>query len=155
MKRMLYHAGRFMCAAFLLAGALTACSDDDTTPDGPVTPPDDATALATPVLASQNITQTGFKVTWTAIPDAAVYAYSIDAAEGDEPEYTLETSVAFSGLEAGSTHVVRVQAVPASTDTDFKASEFAEITVTTLAADPTFFTFELNWRQPTDRKSVV
>lgn len=146
---MLYHAGRFMCAAFLLAGALTACSDDDTTPDGPVTPPDDATALATPVLASQNITQTGFKVTWTAIPDAAVYAYSIDAAEGDEPEYTLETSVAFSGLEAGSTHVVRVQAVPASTDTDFKASEFAEITVTTLAADPTFFTFELNWRQPT------
>ena len=145
---MLYHAGRFMCAAFLLAGALTACSDDDTTPDGPVTPPDDATALATPVLASQNITQTGFKVTWAAIPDAAVYAYSIDAAEGDEPEYTLETSVAFSGLEADSTHVVRVQAVPASTDTEFKASEFAEITVTTEAADPTFFTFAQNWLQP-------
>ena len=72
MKRMLYHAGRFMCAAILLAGGLTACSDDDPTPIDPVNP--DATALAKPVLASQDITQSGFKVTWTAIPDAAVYA---------------------------------------------------------------------------------
>lgn len=145
---MLYHAGRFMLAAFLVAGGLSACSDDDPAPGPDNT--DKREALATPVLTSSNVAQNGFTVSWKGVAGASVYGYSIDAtgAEGEELEYTMETSVSFSGLQPGSSHVVRVQAVPASTSEEFKASAFGELTVTTQAADPEFFAFETLWVQP-------
>lgn len=148
MKRMLYHAGRFMCAAFLLAGGLTACSDDDPAPGPDNT--DQREPLATPVLTSSNIAQNSFTVSWKGVAGASVYGYTIDGtgAEGEELEYTMETSAIFSGLQPGTTHVVRVQAVPASDSEEYKASAFGELTVTTEGEDPDFFTFETLWVQP-------
>lgn len=146
MKKMLYHAGRIMLAALLCTGGLSACTDDDPAP----TPVDERQPLAKPVLESRNVGQKSFTVSWNAVADAAVYAYSIDAAsaETQKPEYTLAYSVDFSGLEPGTTHVVRVQAVPAKDNTVYKASDFAEITVTTQPEDPEFFTFRKDWVTP-------
>lgn len=137
-----------MLAAILLGGGLCACSDNDPEP-GPGPGPE-LDPLATPVLTSSNVVQTGFTVSWKGVAGASVYGYSIDGtgAEGEELEYTMETSVSFSGLQPGSTHVVRVQAVPASDSEQYKPSAFGELTVTTQAADPAFFTFETLWIQP-------
>jgi hypothetical protein len=89
----------FMVFAFSLL-ALNACKDDDPTPVAP----------AAPVLnVASEITATGFKVSWTAVPNADKYLLDVSLVEnfattvtGYAKKEVTGTSHAVTGLTAGT-----------------------------------------------------
>lgn len=89
----------------------------------------DRTALATPALSSSEITPNGFKVSWTAVANAASYKYKVN----DGAEQTT-TSVDFTttGLTAATEYNVSVCAVPAASDAGrYLDSQWASLKVKT------------------------
>lgn len=70
--------------------------------------------LAKPVLTVENITETSFDVTWTAVANAKSYSVNLDGnpyGDNDGVYPGTTTKISFNGLEAGSTHTVTVKAV--------------------------------------------
>lgn len=114
---------------FLLAAvatfAMVACGETEENGGGN----DGAKALTTPVLASSNVTETGFTVTWAEIENADTYSYSLN---GGAEKTALITSATFTDLTPETEYTVKVKAVPADTQ-NYKDSAWATIKVTTLA----------------------
>lgn len=104
--------------ALFCAVVFSACSSDDNKDKG------NEKKLATPSLSYEILSETGFKVSWNLVENAASYAYELDG----KADGTAETYVEFNDLEAGSLHVVKVKAV-AVLDSEYTDSEWAEITV--------------------------
>lgn len=113
-----------MCASLLLGFAACSDSDDDGNNKG--------TQLSAPVLAKGAVEETAFTVTWQAVPNANLYACSLN---GGAESSTSATSVRFDNLAPGTEYTVTVKAL--SSDSKYTASEAAEIRVTTAEEDNT------------------
>lgn len=95
------------------------------------TPPDTEAPTTPTNLASSNIMDTSFDVSWTASTDnVAVTGYNVFIG-GSLDGTTTSTSYSFSGLSASSTYSVEVQAFDAAGNTSAKSSA---LSVTTIAA---------------------
>lgn len=89
----------------------------------------DRSALGTPALSSSEITPNGFKISWTAVANAASYKYKVN----DGAEQTT-TSVNFTttGLSAATEYNVSVCAIPAASDAGrYVDSQWATLKVKT------------------------
>lgn len=89
--------------------------------------------LTTPELTQTVESDSTFTVSWKTVENAVSYVYNID---GQTTE-TQDTIAKFSGMEAASSHVVRVKAV-ADANSNYIDSEWAETTVQLLEESDDF-----------------
>lgn len=94
--------------------------------------------LGTPVLSEQGAAtdETTIILDWEDVENAASYAvtYKVKDAQGEATTVTpapTASEVTLSGLTAGTTYTITVQALPASTSAEYTASEVATIDLTT------------------------
>lgn len=66
--------------------------------------------LKTPEAKVSEVTVSGFRIDWGKVYGAENYIYTLDGADS---ESTTDLSISFSGLEAATEYVVKLQAVPA------------------------------------------
>lgn len=110
----------FMLFAFSLL-ALNACSDDDPTPVAP----------AAPVLnVASEVTATGFKATWTAVPNAEKYLLDVSlladfstTVTGYAKKEVTGTTQAVTGLTTATKYYFRLYAKKGSLTSAASASK--------------------------------
>lgn len=129
-------------ACFLLAAsaaaALSGCSDDQPAPD-PGTPP---AALDAPVVRISDVGSDKFVASWTAVSDAAGYAYELLTEVDGTPTAVLQengyasTEVLFIELTPSTAYTVRVKALAPDGDR-YTDSAFGTAQAVTAAPQPT------------------
>lgn len=124
---------RILLSLFTLAVAMCGCSDSNDTPcrpDDNDTVPTVQLAAPSPVLFQGSLTETSFMLQWSAVPHADYYRYRLDS---EAEQTTRETFASLTGLKAGTSYTVAVQAC--SDDSAYGSSDWNQVTVTTTAAE--------------------
>lgn len=120
-----------MAAFAMMAFCLVGCGDDEE-PNVPPTPgpgPEGPTQLATPapVVDQESVTTSGFTVTWPVVANAASYKYTVN--DGAAQSAAIN-SASISGLDAGTTYTIKVQAVSGDTS-KYTDSAWGSVSATT------------------------
>lgn len=124
---------RILLSLFTLAVAMCGCSDSNDTPcrpDDNDTVPTVQLAAPSPALFQGSLTETSFMLQWSAVPHADYYRYRLDS---EAEQTTRETFASLTGLKAGTSYTVAVQAC--SDDSAYGSSDWNQVTVTTTAAE--------------------